>query len=281
VPQYEPGRDYRDPEVLARKAAEAQELEELAWHTARCPPPRGLFFADTFSFPFLRTARFHSLMLAGWAVATLAMLQFAIQSGAVDEPNAWINSLIFGAVGGISAAAWICVASACGLTVLRDTSYGFRLIDKWPGAMAIDSVGESVYVFVTLAVAVLPGLVVTPLCDLLGCPKMVPTGISVGLLFPLLLLSMLENNSPMQPFAQSVWQSVAAAWRAWGIFYAITVPAMLLTRLLVMVSLTWLGPWGSLPAGVLLAAAWMIYFRLLGRLAWFCCGRWAEEQEEG
>jgi hypothetical protein len=32
-------------------------------------------------------------------------------------------------------------------------------------------------------------------------------------------------------------------------------------------------------AGFLLAAGSMVYFRLLGRLAWFCSGRWAWEDD--
>ena len=36
---------------------------------------------------------------------------------------------------------------------------------------------------------------------------------------------------------------------------------------------------GVVVLSFLLAAGGMIYFRLLGRLAWFCSGRWAWEDE--
>ena len=123
-----------------------------------------------------------------------------------------------------------------------------------------------------LAIGIVPGLVAAPLWDWLGWPKLLMMAVTAIVLFPVLLLSMLETNSPMAPVSPPVWESVLRAWRAWGLFYLITVPAGVIVCVLAAITLHNSVVLGAIVASILLTAAWMTYFRLLGRLAWFCAG---------
>ena len=94
-----------------------------------------------------------------------------------------------------------------------------------------------------------------------------------AVLFPLLLLCMLEVNSPLVPLSQAVYRSVVRNWRAWIAFYLETVLLLAGTGGMAIAAML---PQSLLLAVPLLAltivASSMIYFRLLGRLAW-CCSR--------
>ena len=283
--EYTPGRDFRDPRVIAERAAQVEEVEELTWQAVRHAPPRTLFFANTFNFPFHPTAQTHSLTLVGWSIAAAIPLTIvtwsarAADSGMLTGFGSVTGSVLLGAMGLALLAIWTITASVYGVHVVRETSYGCDSVEKWPHAYSLDSITESIYVFVGLAISVLPALVFAPLWDWLGWPKLLMMSVSAALLFPLLLLSMLEANSPMMPVSPPVWRSLLTAWRAWGLFYLITLPAAVLVFLLTGAALKYAWILGPLVAGVLLAAAWMIYFRLLGRLAWFCSGRATEAPE--
>ena len=88
------------------------------------------------------------------------------------------------------------------------------------------------------------------------------------LTFPVILLSMLETGSVLNPISLAVWGSLLRRWWAWLGFYIL---AGLLVAAVVGVEhgLQALGgPWLALPAAIFTATAMPVYFRLLGRLGW-------------
>ena len=92
-------------------------------------------------------------------------------------------------------------------------------------------------------------------------------------LFPWLLLSMLEANSPLVPISKAVCGSLLRKWRTWLAFYMETIPLLLSIGASAIAAMLL----GSLPLAIpvlamTMVAVLMIYFRLLGRLAW-CCSR--------
>jgi hypothetical protein len=282
LPQAEPlpGRDFRDPRAVAQRAAELEEqaFENSAWLEVRRAPPRELFFSDTFKFPFRPDTRVPVIILLVGAIATFATFGLAVSSasavkarpGAADGSS---GSLGLMALGVVFALAWIYVAAICGLAVFRHTTESSDSTDNRFRLFSSHWASDPWFVLGGLVIGMLPGLITAPLWDWLEWPKSLPVTVTANLLFPLLLLSMLENNSPTQPVCPPVWQSVSSAWRAWGLFYLLTLPAAVIVNLLAFLAMKYLGSPGALVAGPLLAAAWMIYFRLLGRLAWFCSGR--------
>ena len=275
---YIPGRDYRDARAIAEKKAEVEEREESIWQAVRHTPPLGLFFAGTFSFPFLPTAQVQSLTLAGGLMAALTPITIGAWcanagDGGYSGAGMIIGGLMLIATGLGLLAMWLVTASVYGLAILRETSYGCQTIERWPIGFSIDAMGESIYLFSGVVFSVLPGLIAAPLWDWLGWPKALATSILTVLLFPPMLLSMLEGSSPMKAISLPVWRSVLVAWQAWALFYMITFVAFACLVGFLAVIEQW-GPFfQTILCGLLFPAAWMIYFRLLGRLAWFCSGR--------
>ncbi len=101
---------------------------------------------------------------------------------------------------------------------------------------------------------------------------------STCLLFPVVLLSLLENGSPINPLSGEVWRSMWRVARSWLTFYILSV--IVVVAQIVGVCLTLLG--GGATAVVLgpaiVVIGMMIYYRLLGRLA-LCCSVSAAAEE--
>ncbi len=111
--------------------------------------------------------------------------------------------------------------------------------------------------------------------------KAVAIAAAAFLLFPFLLLCELESGSAFTPASGLV---LASLWRqsaAWLLFYAESGGLFAVAGVLVIL----VGPRinlsiGVVMGGMLFAAVAMIYFRLLGRLAWHCSIE-PEDESEG
>jgi hypothetical protein len=275
--EYVPLSDYTPPRMLSKDDEELEDREPSPWETVREAPPRDLFFAGTFGFPFRRDALSQLLMLVGVAVLTILLLGLTIYCAGSGDGGFVAGFPILAAIlfAGLAASlliVWLAAAAIYGICVVRETSYGVDAIENWPHAYSLDAFGDVRYVLCALVVGALPAMVAAPFWDWIGWPKTLMMTVSAAVLFPLLLLSMLERNSPMMPFSPPVWQSVTRARQAWGLFYAITLPAAVAMCLLVQAAIVYAGVWGELLTCLFFNVAWMIYCRLLGRLAWFCSG---------
>jgi hypothetical protein len=101
------------------------------------------------------------------------------------------------------------------------------------------------------------------------------------LLFPIFVLSCLENDSPFVPVAMPVLRSFKTVWWAWWLFYLYTSVLLVgwaFITLLFLASHQFFSVYLSVFIyGPLLAVVMMIYTRLLGRLIW-CASQ--EETED-
>jgi hypothetical protein len=247
-------------------------------------PPLGLFFSGVFTFPFRLKSLSEFLTLALGAVALVAAIRLALWCNGADREgidrftrmSLWNGLLLSVAFGGIVLPLWTCLASAYGLAILRDTSYGGEAVEDWPNVLALEGLGEWMYVLSGLLLAALPGVLAAPLWNWLGISRALAVALTVPVLFPVLLLSMLETDSPANPFSPSVWKSVWYGWLAWAEFYVVTLATAALGAAF-LIYLRRRGGWATeaVATGVVVTAAWMIYCRLLGRLASFCSGRGA------
>jgi hypothetical protein len=98
-------------------------------------------------------------------------------------------------------------------------------------------------------------------------------------LFPLVLMSMLEANSPFVPYSQPVLRSLNVAHWAWKTFYFMTALVSLGTYFVVAAAVS-MGTFATIVAAAMVVASAMIYFRLLGRLAWVCAELMPHEEAE-
>ena len=174
---------------------------------------------------------------------------------------------------------WVGVLSVKCLTILCDTSEGHDAILSWPEGSFIDWAGDVFFVVNGMAVAMLPGmLLVKLLVGSVGLSIWLVVPVETTVLFPIMLLSLLEANSPMMPLSKHVWRSLPRVWRAWGCFYIETTLLVAAVGGLIY-GLSHTSQWLAVPLeSAAVVAAAMIYFRLLGRVAW-CYGRAVQQDE--
>jgi len=185
--------------------------------------------------------------------------------------------MAFIAVSSIFLLFWFAVASTFCLSIVEDSAAGNERIESWPDEEWSGWILDSLYVFFALAVSSLLGWVVV---------RWVPGAGSWGgaivsfCVFPVVLLSMLEQSSMFSPFSEPIWASLWFALGSWLFFY---LRAALLLGLVVIAQRAvehLLGLFGLVPLAAFYVAAMFIYARWLGRLAAHCREVMAVEEEE-
>jgi hypothetical protein len=189
---------------------------------------------------------------------------------ATESPISYFVAMMMGIVAVVFGLLLCVAASAYLLAILQGSAEGADRIENWPEAVFLDWVFQCLYILIALSLALMAGTIVDCLLDHTG-RHLVP-GAVIGLLgvFPIALLSVLESGSPFVPISMPVLHSLSYAWRGWAVFYLetlILVPGAIVASVFVLVRG---GIWAIVPATTLLMATCLIYFRLLGRLAWYC-----------
>ena len=165
-------------------------------------------------------------------------------------------------------------SAACGLALIKGTSAGLQKIERWPGIQVL-AWGSEVFRVVHAAVlAALPGIALGIALGYLGITGIIlfAGAASFWLLFPPILLSMIESNSAFAPFSRDVWNDMGYHAAPWQLAYLITsliVIGGLFAFVLSLVGGFFLGLVGALA----MVALMMLYFRTIGRLFWILGGR--------
>lgn len=248
--------------------------------------PRSAFLIGVFDFPFYRDSwpRWVGLGLGGVVCSVLGGIgaRLIAQASYFDVAG-WLYAL----VGTLLAAATVCLgllvlarlANAC-LTIVVDTASAIDAIDDWHEGEWVDRIGDVLYLVGSIAWAAVLGLLLDYALRACGLSRGVGMAAGVFFLQPIVLLSMLEADTPLTPVSLSVWQTLATAWQGWLAFYALA--ALDLALLLVAnIGLGYLGGLLRLLILPFLIVAWlMIYFRLLGRLGLYCAWKTARQSRQ-
>ena len=199
----------------------------------------------------------------------LKLAEASVQLIAAATDATSFGGIVIGSVAFALTLMCLVLASACGLAVVRDTASGCDEIQNWPDLAFIDWILEPLFLFNSVCVGLIPGLVAAWWMARSLRPDET-AAIGMFVLFPIALLSMLERNSPFGAISLPVYQTFWMAWRGWVAFYVST--AIMLAAAGVLVTKVFLdaGLWGRIAATATVAVVWLIYFRLLGRLAWYC-----------
>ena len=255
-------------EALRKAADEFNQLEKQESKLPRHPFRTGLL-------RFLSSPT----TIARWLMTTAALeVELAAVETAVQASRAEGLQQVFGLFVGIFACVFgvllFCYISASLLLVAQHTSQGRDRIEGWPGVNFMDWIFETWPLFVSLFLALAPGLAIGKLLSAIsGDTSWVSwIGVSTGvvaltLFFPVLLLSWMENSSP---FSGPIWRSVRVSQAAWLRFWIHSGVVVLLIGVAGM--LRWKsGSWlqGYFLDAILLFGL-LVYFRLLGRLSWVC-----------
>ncbi|MBN2022657.1 MAG: hypothetical protein JW809_07665 [Pirellulales bacterium] len=237
------------------------------------------------------------LAVAGTIVAglgSLALAWLSIQMFWLEAAVNWIRGLICLLVTVFVGAFWLLGLAGASLAILRDSAAGNDRIENWPESTWIDWVVDALYVYISLIIAGTLGYAVGWIAGLSPPAIRACAGVSVYLLFPIVMLSTLEAQSPLAPCSPVVLACMRRSWGSWLIFY---IQTSLLGGLVIAVGAMFGIVAGAIKSGtllvqfVLLAACTMsllligaqfLYFRLLGRVAWISAehSREAEKAEE-
>jgi uncharacterized protein YbaR (Trm112 family) len=241
--------------------------------------PRWPLVSGVFTFPAYGTVLPYWMGYGVWLGVLLWLLHFIVSMIVV-------NSLILIAVVFLINAfvvffgLWWLATSSVFLAVVQDTSEGLDRVENWPGSLILGSeYRDPIFTLNAAGLAAAPGGALAAALGAAGFGwPVVPLG--VALLFPLFLLSMMENDSPMMPISRPVWRGAKKARSAWLAFYVETTAVLGGAG-----GIAWYA-WrqGDLlnlvGAGIAVVAALFIYYRLLGRLAWITALQPDEESDD-
>jgi hypothetical protein len=294
-PQSEDEYGIRDEAVDRRAAAGDVRPADFAGEGAGPDPvqPRRSalkwdLFLGGFGFPWTPGAVARWVLISVWAVVTLWLARLAGSLGIGGAGPAGNDMLVFGGVvagvltamgalvfGTVTAA----LAAIHGLTILSETSAGNDRIECWPNiGLFLEWIGNLFYVFNAAAICV---ALAVGLGWLLPGARAALIGLTTFFLFPFLLLCELESDSPFLPASALVLASIRRQGLSWLLFYVEAACLLLAAGALANFARPRIDSrLGVLLGGMMFAAVVMIYFRLLGRLAWFCSIETDETEEE-
>ncbi len=233
------------------------------------PPPRWTFFSGVFLFPWRADARlrwmymsvgFTAIAIIGLMVKAIAASFSGIGSGIALAffilPLIWVSFLTFS------------FSAACSLCVLESTAAGIDRIETWPDPQWKEWMAQLIYLGWVGAVPLAVSYGLARLAGLSGMRVEAALPGIFFLLYPIALMSALEANSIWVPLTLPVLMSLVRWWWAWLTFYLLT--GLLAAGLAALFSFSIASSQDLLQLllGPLTAAAALIYFRLLGRLAW-------------
>jgi len=242
-------------------------------------PPRP-FLSGTFTFPFTRDALGRTGLLSVVALATGLAAREALALMAGGDGRMTILGAMFTVLTVFGAVTWFAIAAACALAIVGDTASGCDRVERWPGALFLDWIGESMPLVSAVGIGVGPLVGLAWLSGDRGATA--DAGVAVGffLAFPIVLLSLLENGSIVDPFSLPVLRTFLVGFPGWGKFYFSTALLVLATATIAALALSAGGISGIAVTALAASVAWIVYFRLLGRLAWYCADRTAAAEHE-
>jgi len=284
-------REYRRVEDYRHLGAQPEEAsaEDFLKRSDSAPTvrarPRWTFFSGVFSFPFYPDVWPRWVLLSMGASVGLFCVAAAVAMSSrpvagVGNAPAFVGGMM---LFGIAVIVWLlCVVpmSAACLAIIEDTSEGNDAIETWPDPMFLDWMLDSFFFLNSLVVSTLTGLGAAKLLEAAGLPAWPALTITVLVLFPILLLSVVEGGSALKLFSPPIWRSLLRAWWAWATFYLETAALLAAVGWLTTAMMRAAGLFGVAMAATVLIAAVLIYCRLLGRLAWVCRGRPVDEDRE-
>ncbi|HEX3997257.1 MAG TPA: hypothetical protein VHX65_01785 [Pirellulales bacterium] len=271
----------------AELAKASEKAEKFTPHATLADPHRA-FLSGVFEFPFYLDVLPQWIKLAFTLTLELTLAWWIIElSQHSAGRDFWTSGIAIGSLVMLAPAVlfgfiWIAMTWAVGSSILEDTAAGMNHIDNWPESLVLDDLPSLVFPAVGLFLSALPGVTIAWLSGK-SVPEFWFIAPSIVLLFPFVLLSILETGSVFVPFSMPVFRCLRKRPGTWIWFYGestivITVAALTSVPL-------WLkGEWPRFAfAAVLATAAIIIYFRLLGRLALVCANQaieWTEDEPD-
>ncbi len=159
------------------------------------------------------------------------------------------------------------ISLGCGVVILEGTSHGAKRIENWPAADPMEWFGHVFVICAATFVAIIPGFAIGyPLEH--AAVKLTFILFSFHCIFPIAIMSMLDNNSPFQPISSEVMRSIPRIPESWIAFY-ITGGLVLALYLVTFILSDWLPQMaGYFLCYSGLAGTVFLYMRMLGHLGY-------------
>ncbi|MFO0897582.1 MAG: hypothetical protein U0836_09180 [Pirellulales bacterium] len=220
----------------------------------------------------------------GLSVGLAAILILVSNAHAVTRGGPgkeWALAILYSGLAVFGAAMWYVFGPAILLAIFQDTAAGNDNVETWPDGPWIDTALEGLYIVCALATA---GIVSAGLWEAARFSGIgnawaaTLTGLVGFVAFPVFLLSMIEQGSMLMPVSGPVWGSLISGWKWWAVFliesllldFAVGNVVLAIVRRLPETGIGALQMTALAAVAALFVAFLIIYFRLLGRLAWCC-----------
>ncbi|MFM7077116.1 MAG: hypothetical protein ACKO5R_11285 [Planctomycetaceae bacterium] len=244
----------------------------------RRPPPRRSPLATLSAFLADGGTWVRIVVLATWCWAVARMVRETAGLMASADGRLTVLSAMFSVLSTILAAGLLAFASACALAVVRDVANGCATVVEWPGLMFLDWAGDALVIVNAMAMAVAPGAGLAWWMAA-GDGRVNAAAVApVVVLFPIVLLSLLENGSPWDPLSLPVWRTFVVAPAGWVVFFVAAAILLGAAGAVAVPGFMAAGVWGAVVASLAAGVAWLVYFHLVGALACHCARRTAAAQ---
>jgi hypothetical protein len=181
----------------------------------------------------------------------------------------WLLVVVFLMPGFVAAAGLtLSYAAACFLPILIDTAAGNDRITSWFDPNWKEWAVQFMYLVCMMLTAGLFGHVAGEIGERAGGQYGIVLGVTVFLTFPIVVLSTQEANSPFIPLSLPILKSLVAFAGGWLLFYALSGLVVGAAAALIALEASVSPYFALLGSGPILATVFLIYPRLLGRLAW-------------
>lgn len=270
------------------EAKEEQKRRQRRPRGKRPKPPQRPLVTGVFNFPFYPGvfSRWMMLCILGGFFLFFLLQGTTLAATAGDDPIPWLMSFIFSVMAFLAGVFWLVMGSPTLLATLGDTAAGNDEIEQWSEGSFLDHALEAIFIAAAVGVGVVPGAGLAWLLGLSTGWQVAAGAVSLFGLFPLALLSEIDCDSPFLPVSPTVF---GTAWKQRGTWLVFYLESLLLAAgsgsvLLVTAGIAellgvgffrvyaglasptplalMLLPWLALSVALLL-----IYFRLLGRVA--------------
>lgn len=182
------------------------------------------FIQRTFGFVFDATAMFQIAMFSVFFAIVFAAEFYCLSKVAENRAYA-----LFAGLGVPLLALLISFPMfGCAMSILESVANGQTKVREWQGFNFFDHIGELMLFAIATAVSMLPGFIVGGMIAK-GVDNalivVLTTMLASFLTFPIVLLSMLDNESLVNPFSPDVLRSIRIGSEAWGTYYFKTFAA--------------------------------------------------------
>ena len=211
------------------------------------------------------------LMLGGIAGIVCTLGSTAIAWSQDSSPAKQMLAIPVVMAFSVSMGLWMAIFLAACLAIVQETANGMKEVESWPEGHIVERFFSAIYIAAALFISGLPGLLLSTFLLTGGMPLLLaplPLIASWTILFPVLLFSMLAENSVTAIFSSRTRESFQIVSEAWLLFYLYSTGLAVFGSVFAVMAVFpfWLV---SFVGGFGLVTVAFLYCRVLGRLMWY------------